>query len=363
MSMSIRRQKHYLKHRTQNARMTDLDIVPTGAHIKSLSPDELVSDPWASVVYEKARLWAKGNGGVDSGSIIVFGIAMIKVIEKLMKPVGHGNGEHKITLLMTVMRLVINNDIEWSNEEDKAAVVSVLEDAVPSFVKEVILIAKGEKDLGKLFGIDWVKCCSRPGVAADEEDEPSILETNAASQALKQRTVQRRKEETVRGVRSRLFAGARILSSTAAVAAETKDDHISKNDVQSTDIMSMFNFENDPRVAQLYAVAKRWARGTEVTSGSVIVFISTMIGVIEQMFTETHMGSYKEDVLVTVLTLVLKNEVKWEDESAKQTVLALMQSTVPMMVRTAIKIAKGEINLGKMFKNCFNCCFGVDADE
>lgn len=357
MSVSLRKQRQYLKR--AKARTTGLEQeVPTGAGIKSLSPDELVADPWASIVYEKARLWAKGNGGVDSGSIVVFGIAMIKVIQKLMKPVGHGHGEHKITVLMTVMRLVLDNDIEWDSESDKAAVVSVLEEAVPSFVKEVILIAKGEKDLGKLFGVDWNSCCDR----SRETDEPSPEETASAERALKQRA----KEKVLRSVRSRLFVGARIHGSAeskeadgAAAAGPSAD----APDDDSVDIMSMFTFENDPRVAQLYAVTKRWATGTEVTAGSVIAFLSTMVGVLQQLFTEAHTGSYKEDVLVSVLTLVLENEVRWEDESAKQTVLALMQTTVPMMVRTAIKIAKGEINLGKMFKNCFPCCFGVDEDE
>ena len=136
-----------------------LEEMPTGTRILSLTPNELVEDPWASVVYEKARLWAKGNGGVDSGSVLLFGIAMIKVIEGLMKSVGHGHGDHKISILMTVMRLVINNDIEWSSEQDRQDVLFVLEKAVPSFVKEIIMISKGEKDIGKLFGIDWNSCC------------------------------------------------------------------------------------------------------------------------------------------------------------------------------------------------------------
>ena len=124
----VQKQRKYLKRRNVHARTALVDEIPTGSQIPSLSPDELVEDPWASIVYEKARLWAKGNGGIDSGSILFFGIAMIKVIEKMMKPVGHGYGKHKISILMTVLRLVIENDIEWSSEQDKQDVLFVLED-------------------------------------------------------------------------------------------------------------------------------------------------------------------------------------------------------------------------------------------
>jgi len=359
--MSVQRQRKYLKRLNVRARTALTDEIPTGAQVPSLSPDELVEDPWASVVYEKARLWAKGNGGVDSGSILLFGIAMIKVIEKMMKPVGHGYGEHKISILMTVLRLVIENDIDWSSDQDKQDVLFVLEEAVPSFVKEIIMVSKGEKDIGKLFGVDWDQCCKKQD-HADPAADLTSKEISEGSAALKQE----QKMKHMRSVRQRLFTGRVKVHGrvrTAEGSESTEEAKTALEEIDLEDVSSMFSFENDPRVAQLYAITRRWAKGTAVTAGSVISYVTTMIGVIQQLFTEPHTGSYKEDVLVTVLTLVLENEVQWEDESSKQAVLALMQSTVPMMVRTAIKIAKGEINLGKMFKNCFPCCFGVEGEE
>ena len=177
--------------------------------------------------------------------------------------------------------------------------------------------------------------------------------------------------------RQKLFSGIKVHGSLlntvndeskTTVEVEDNSDENSETgsfDVESAvsiaeeDIASLFNVEKDPRVAQLYAITKRWATGTTVTAGSVISYVTTMIGIVQRLFTEPSTGAYKEEVLVSVLSLVLENEVHWENETAKQAVLALMQSTVPVMVRTAIRIAKGEINLGMMLKNCFPCCFGV----
>lgn len=122
--------------------------------------------------------------------------------------------------------------------------------------------------------------------------------------------------------------------------------------------------QSDPRVTQLYSIAKRWARDPDssVNAGTIITFVTSLIATVQQLFTEPHTGSYKSDVLVHVLTLVLENDVDWQgDESAKQTVLALMQFAIPNIIRTAIGVARGEIDLGKMWKGCFPCCFATKA--
>lgn len=147
-------------------------------------------------------------------------------------------------------------------------------------------------------------------------------------------------------------AGAVALSSASSSLTTTSS------------VTPTLSFESDPRVAQLYSIAKRWAHDPDssVNAGTIITFVTTLIATVQQLFTEPHTGSYKSDVLVHVLTLVLENDVDWKgDETSKQTVLALMQFSIPNIIRTAIGVARGEIDLGKMWKNCFPCCFGAKA--
>lgn len=151
-----------------------------------------------------------------------------------------------------------------------------------------------------------------------------------------------------------LSSAAGALSSAAGALSTTS----------SAAVAPMPSFESDPRVAQLYSIAKRWAKDPDssVNAGTIITFVTTLIATVQQLFTEPHTGSYKSDVLVHVLTLVLENDVDWKgDETSKQTVLALMQFSIPNIIRTAIGVARGEIDLGKMWKNCFPCCFGAEA--
>jgi hypothetical protein len=161
-TMSIRKKKAYLK-RTEAKVRTFGEHVPTGKELISLTPAELVEDPWATTLYEKARMWAKGSGGVDSASIFDFSIALVKVIELMMKDVGRHHGQHKIRLVMTVVRLVLENDVVWPDQQTKTLVTNILELSIPNFIPTMIAIARGEVDLGKTFG----SCCKKDDKVAN----------------------------------------------------------------------------------------------------------------------------------------------------------------------------------------------------
>lgn len=172
-TMSLRKKRAYLKRVELKVR-TFAEHVPTGKEIKSLAPDELVEDPWATTLYEKARMWAKGNGGVDAASIFDFAMALVKVIELMMKDVGGHHGRHKIRLVMTVVRLVIKNDVVWPDEATKTMVSNILELSIPNFIRTMIKISKGEIDLGKTFG----NCCKKDDRADNPvKDEVAARET------------------------------------------------------------------------------------------------------------------------------------------------------------------------------------------
>lgn len=123
------------------------------------------------------------------------------------------------------------------------------------------------------------------------------------------------------------------------------------------------SIENDPRVQQLYHIAKGWAKNRGVNAGSIILFATSLIASVEDLIVEAHAGPYKKQVLLTVLRLVLENDVQWESDETKATVIGLLETAVPMVIDTAIGIAKGEIDIGKIFKRFSPCCFGVNPKE
>ena len=177
-TMSLRKKKAYLKRQKFKV-LTVAEHVPTGKDIKSLTPDELVEDPWATILYEKARMWAKGSGGVDEASIFDFTMALVKVVELMMKDVGGHHGQHKIRLVMTIVRLVIENDVVWPDEATKTMVSNILELSIPNFIRTMILIAKGEIDLGKTFG----KCCKKKDDRVDNPVKQDSVSVSASASA------------------------------------------------------------------------------------------------------------------------------------------------------------------------------------
>lgn len=123
------------------------------------------------------------------------------------------------------------------------------------------------------------------------------------------------------------------------------------------------SLENDPRVQHLYHIAKGWASNRSVDAGTIILFATSLIASVENLITEAHAGPYKKQVLLTVLRLVLENDVQWSSEAAKATVVGLLETTIPIVIDTTIGIAKGEIDIGKIFKRFSPCCFGVNPKE
>jgi hypothetical protein len=119
----------------------------------------------------------------------------------------------------------------------------------------------------------------------------------------------------------------------------------------------------DARIQMLYETAKKWANNEGVNASNITSFVLVLISSIEELITEPHAGGFKEKAVLQVLTMVLENEVVWESENTKQVVMGLVQTTVPLLIKTAIGVATGTIDLGKMFKNCSPCCFPPIAAE
>ena len=103
-------------------------------------------DPIVVNIYTLAREWTVGNN-VTPSNIINFITYVMTSTQKLVKE--KGNGQYKKRVVMTVLRKIVKNDIEFSSEEDKQVVSSLVETLAPSAIDTVVGIATGKIDLGK----------------------------------------------------------------------------------------------------------------------------------------------------------------------------------------------------------------------
>ena len=103
-------------------------------------------DPIVVNIYTLAREWTVGNN-VTPSNIINFITYVMTSTQKLVTE--KGNGQYKKRVVMTVLRKIVKNDIEFSSEEDKQVVSSLVETLAPSAIDTVVGIATGKIDLGK----------------------------------------------------------------------------------------------------------------------------------------------------------------------------------------------------------------------
>ena len=82
------------------------------------------------------------------------------------------------------------------------------------------------------------------------------------------------------------------------------------SDSAPVEALTIENAHNDPQVVKLYSIAKIWAGGNEVTPASILNFVTVLISSIESIVNEKGQGQYKKKVVMTVLRLVFKNDVK-----------------------------------------------------
>ena len=94
----------------------------------------------------------------------------------------------------------------------------------------------------------------------------------------------------------------------------------------------------DPRIESLYVIANEWARGRVVSAGSVVSFATFLVSAIHEMVTEPHSGPYKKYVVLTVLTMVIKN-IPFDREADRAAVLAVVTSAVPVVIDVIIALA------------------------
>tara|TARA_Y100001970_G_C14147235_1_gene810566 strand:+ start:114 stop:464 length:351 start_codon:yes stop_codon:yes gene_type:complete len=99
--------------------------------------DPIANDPIAQQLYTTARGWIRGQTTVGPANIMSFATMLMIAVQKLAK----GRGVYKKELVLTVMRAAIENDVPFDNDEDKQAVLQLVDTVVPAAID-------GIKDIG-----------------------------------------------------------------------------------------------------------------------------------------------------------------------------------------------------------------------
>lgn len=117
--------------------------------------------------------------------------------------------------------------------------------------------------------------------------------------------------------------------------------------------------ENDPIAQKLFNIAKIWISGNPVNATSVMDFCITLIQAVQRLVAEGEKGMYKKSLVLTTIELSIK-EVPEDKlgESERKLILNILRSTLPNFIDISIKVAKGELDLGKdLGKIIAGCCF------
>lgn len=107
-------------------------------------------------------------------------------------------------------------------------------------------------------------------------------------------------------------------------------------------------------VLQVYNQIKSWIDNTDKPDASNIIVLVTLLIKCVENIAKDKQGVYKKELVLKVLTKVI-NESKL-DQNAKNALMVLVQTTIPVMIDTMISIANEKIDLGKI-KTDMNKCF------
>ena len=113
---------------------------------------------------------------------------------------------------------------------------------------------------------------------------------------------------------------------------------------------------NDPVVAQVYDQCKSWASGASPTISTVTAFVMQLMAVTQRAVAEKGKGPYKKKVVLTVLRKILENDVGWSSEADRQTILSLVETTVPSIIDASVSVARGEYDLAKQVQAVGKAC-------
>ena len=123
---------------------------------KKMSVSE--NDPIVAQVYEQSKSWAEGDPP-SIASVVSFVTQLITTVQSMVTE--KAKGPYKKQVVLTVLRKILENDVQWGSEADEATIMRMLETTVPSIIDTAVGIATGEIDLEKRarkIGRIWKAC-------------------------------------------------------------------------------------------------------------------------------------------------------------------------------------------------------------
>ena len=75
--------------------------------------------------------------------------------------------------------------------------------------------------------------------------------------------------------------------------------------------------------------------------------------IVQKIVKEKNKGEVKKQVVLSVMQKLIDDV---ENEEKKSQLQGLLDTAVPVAIDTIIKVATGEIDLEKYFKDCSSCC-------
>ena len=112
-----------------------------------------MNDEHFNKLYNFGKEWINNNSKISANNISDFTINLMKFIQTIVK--NKNKGEYKKELVLKVLKKFIN-EIEWGNNNQKSNIDFLFEFIIPNLIDNIIYIAKGNIDLGKMKNIG---CC------------------------------------------------------------------------------------------------------------------------------------------------------------------------------------------------------------
>lgn len=136
-------------------------------------------------------------------------------------------------------------------------------------------------------------------------------------------------------------------------------EEVRKEEVQEMTIEDVNVWKKDANVQRLYGIAQVWSTSKGgLTMSNLTEFVTTLLRSLQTLVSEPHNGSNKKKILLTVLELVVENELKHLNDSDRNALLNTIHMLVPKLVDTFVGLASGAIDIRKLWNKYFGKCCG-----
>ena len=110
---------------------------------------------------------------------------------------------------------------------------------------------------------------------------------------------------------------------------------------------------------KVYEIAKKWvSEHDDMNPANIIELVTDLIPATQTIIKGSKKGSYKKEIVLTVMAKILDNDINFSTPEQEQLVRTILENTVPKTIDILILVATGKLQMGKKVKNCFKICFG-----